>query len=582
MATKCMNEVLQHLRQAMLRSDGAGLTDGQLLDRFIEQREEAALEALVRRHGPLVWSICLRVLGNHHDAEDAFQATFLVLVRRAASVVPREMVANWLYGVASQTARKARATTAKRRSRERLTTQLPEPAVPEPDDGGDLLHELHQVLGRLPTKFRVSIILCDLEGKTRTEAARQLGVPEGTVAAWLSRGRAMLTKRLAGHGLAMTTGVWAAALAQSKASAFVPISLLRSTMQAASLLTSEQAAAGIISTPVFALMEGVLREMLATKIKTVTALVLTMVTMVGLGSGGLAYRMHAAEKRLPEQQQVFATSETQTDDAEFAAAEDEADEDALVGSDKEGKKEIKIADFVALEINLPIHVSVTRGDTFRLVISGDDNLLDVIKAAKEGSTLKLTSAKRSWRMKRPLKATITMPALQSVNLNTSCQATIKDFKSNKDFKAKVTGSSKLDGSIEAENMRLEASGSSSVKLKGAAKKMILIASGSSQFQLEDFALEELKVETRGADRVKFKGSAKKATLSASGASNLQMEDCALEKATVKLAGASRAALNVKTNLNYSLTGASLLQYQGDPKIDKARSSGASSVTRKKR
>jgi RNA polymerase sigma factor (sigma-70 family) len=577
-----MNKVLQHLRQVMLRSGGAGLTDGQLLDRFIEQREEAALEALVRRHGPLVWSICLRVLGNHHDAEDAFQATFLVLVRRAASVVPREMVANWLYGVASQTARKARATTAKRKSRERLTTQVPEPAVPEPDDGGDLHHQLHQALGRLPTKFRVSIILCDLEGKTRTEAARQLGVPEGTLAAWLSRGRAMLTKRLAGHGLAMTTGVLTVALAQSKASACVPISLLRSTVQAASLLAAEQAAAGIISTPAFALMEGVLREMLATKIKVAATLVLAMGTMVGLGSSGLVYRMHAAEKRLPEQQQVISTNEIRPDDAEFAAAEEEADEDALVGSDKEGKKEIKIADFVALEINLPIHVSATRGDTFRLVISGDDNLLDVVKAAKEGSTLKLTKAKRSWQMKQPLKATITMPALERINLNTACQATIKGFKSNKDFKAKLTGASKLDGSIEAENMSLEATGSSSLKLKGAAKKIILVASGASQIQLEDFALEELKLKADGADRVKVKGSAKKATLSASGASQLQMEDCALDTATVKLSGASWAALHVKTTLNYSLSGASYLHYQGDPKIDKARSSGASFVTRKKR
>src|SRR5262245_42904641 len=114
MATSQMSEVLQQLRRAVLLRDGAGLTDGQLLEGYLSRRDEAALAALVRRHGPMVWGVCRRVLRNHHDAEDAFQATFLVLVRKAAAVVPREMVANWLYGVAHRTALKARATTANR------------------------------------------------------------------------------------------------------------------------------------------------------------------------------------------------------------------------------------------------------------------------------------------------------------------------------------------------------------------------------------------------------------------------------------------------------------------------------------
>src|SRR6476660_1325192 len=112
-------------RTGILR-DGAGLTDGQLLADCISRREEAALAALVRRHGPMVWGVCRRVLRNHHDAEDAFQATFLVLVRKAASIVPRQMVANWLYGVARQTALKARATAARRKGRERQVADMPQ------------------------------------------------------------------------------------------------------------------------------------------------------------------------------------------------------------------------------------------------------------------------------------------------------------------------------------------------------------------------------------------------------------------------------------------------------------------------
>src|SRR5262245_39479638 len=129
MATSPMSEVIHHLRRTVLLPDGAGLTDGQLLEGFLSRRDEAARAALVRRHGPMVWGVCRRVLRSYHDAEDAFQATFLVLVRKAASIVPRETVANWLYGVAHQTALKARATAARRRTRERQVAQMPEPAA---------------------------------------------------------------------------------------------------------------------------------------------------------------------------------------------------------------------------------------------------------------------------------------------------------------------------------------------------------------------------------------------------------------------------------------------------------------------
>src|SRR5262249_12024190 len=119
MPTSQISEGIQRLRKTVLQRDGAGLTDGQLLGEYVEHRDEAAFAALVRPHGPMVWGLCRRILRHHQDAEDAFQATFLVLVRKAASVRPRELVANWLYGVAHQTALKARATAARRRARVR-------------------------------------------------------------------------------------------------------------------------------------------------------------------------------------------------------------------------------------------------------------------------------------------------------------------------------------------------------------------------------------------------------------------------------------------------------------------------------
>src|SRR5215469_14991188 len=128
MTTRLTSQVIQHFRKAVLLQDGGGMTDGQLLGCFIESRDEEAFAALVKRHGPMVWGVCHRMLSRYQDAEDAFQATFLVLVRRAASVLPREMVANWLYGVACMTAQRVQRTAARRR-RERQVVQMPEPAV---------------------------------------------------------------------------------------------------------------------------------------------------------------------------------------------------------------------------------------------------------------------------------------------------------------------------------------------------------------------------------------------------------------------------------------------------------------------
>jgi RNA polymerase sigma factor (sigma-70 family) len=275
MATKRTTPVITQLRKALLMHDAAGLTDGQLLGSFIERRDEAAFAALVKHHGPMVWGVCRRLL-REHDAEDAFQATFLVLVRKAASIMPREMVANWLYGVAHQTALHSRRTAVRRTTRERQVAHMPEPLPSEQVPWHDLQPLLDQELARLPDKYRVAIVLCDLEGKTRKEAARQLDCPEGTLAARLARGRVLLAKRLARHGLAISGGGLAALLAQSPASAGVPPSLVASTIKAATVVATGQAAAGVLSTKVVALMAKVSKTMLLTKLRIATAVLLVL------------------------------------------------------------------------------------------------------------------------------------------------------------------------------------------------------------------------------------------------------------------------------------------------------------------
>jgi RNA polymerase sigma factor (sigma-70 family) len=278
----------------VLLREEVGLTDGQLLEDFISRCDSAALEALVRRHGPMVWGVCRRLLRHYHDAEDAFQTTFLVLVRKAPSIGSPELLANWLYGVARQTALKARATTAKRRMRERLVTEMPESAVTDRDLWHDLQPLLDEEWSRLSEKYRVVFVLCDLEGKTRKEAARQLGVPDGTLAARLARARVMLAKRLARHGLPASGGLLAAVLSQN-ASAAVPTLLMNLTIKAVTLVAAGQAAAGLISADVAALTEGVLKTMLLTKLKF--AMGLLLVAGLIIGTSGMICQMQAAEQK---------------------------------------------------------------------------------------------------------------------------------------------------------------------------------------------------------------------------------------------------------------------------------------------
>jgi RNA polymerase sigma factor (sigma-70 family) len=250
-----MSEVLQELRSTLLLPQTADLTDAQLLECFVSRRETVALEALVRRHGRMVWNVCRRILGNHHDAEDAFQATFLVLVRKAASIRSQAQVGNWLYGVAHQTARKARVTRARRTQRESAVTRMPEPAVPEQDLWSDLQPLLDREVSRLPEKQRMVLVLCVLEGKTLKEAARELGCPEGTVASRLARARALLAKLLTRQGVALSSGTLTCVLSQKAAAAAVPKAVMTATITAVTRVVAGHAVTGVVSVRVAALLD---------------------------------------------------------------------------------------------------------------------------------------------------------------------------------------------------------------------------------------------------------------------------------------------------------------------------------------
>jgi RNA polymerase sigma factor (sigma-70 family) len=285
-----MNRVLRHLRRAALLTAGDALTDAQLLEAFLTRHEEAAFEALLRRHGPMVLGVCRRVLRNCHDAEDAFQATFLVLARKAGSV---RSLSGWLYGVAYRTAMKARALNAKRRAKERRAASTARPEAAEESASDELLARLDHELNRLPEKYRVAVVLCELEGKTRREAARLLGLPEGTLSSRLAQARNLLARRLSRHGTALSGGAVAALLCRGAAPAGVPPPLLASTAKAGVALAAGQAlAAGAVPAQVVALTEGVMKAMLLSKLKVGSALAVVLAVAVSAGAG-LTYRAAA-------------------------------------------------------------------------------------------------------------------------------------------------------------------------------------------------------------------------------------------------------------------------------------------------
>lgn len=269
-----------------------GLGESGLLERFVAHRDQAAFESLLARHGPMVLGVCSRLLDDPHEVEDAFQAVFLVLVRRAGSLRDGDRLGPWLYGVALKVAHRVRSRSARRRAVEKGGDLV---AAVEPVGGGppDLLGtELYEELERLPSKYRDPVVMCDLEGRTHEEAARLLRWPVGTVKGRLSRARELLRGRLVRRGLAPSVAAIVLSL-NHDARASVPPALFEQTVRAAMGLAAGAGAAtlaGSVSASVLGLADGVIATMLTGKLKA-TGLVLLGAGILTAGSAGFAYQL---------------------------------------------------------------------------------------------------------------------------------------------------------------------------------------------------------------------------------------------------------------------------------------------------
>ena len=282
MARTATNPILQLIRRVHRDARADGSADQDLLRRFLSERDEAAFEALLRRHGAMVLDVCRGVLGNDADAEDAFQATFLILARKAESIRKVSSLACWLHGVAYRTALRARADSARRQRHEARAPQRSTTPDAEELTWGEIRQVVHEELDRLPERHRAALVLCYLQGKTQDEAAVQLGLPKGTLKGYLERGRARLRARLVsrglGPGVALALAAWPAAM---EAAGLSPL-LISATVKTATAFAAGKAAVSVVSPSVAALSEGMVKAMLFRKLKIAAIL---FVTIVGSGAG---------------------------------------------------------------------------------------------------------------------------------------------------------------------------------------------------------------------------------------------------------------------------------------------------------
>jgi RNA polymerase sigma factor (sigma-70 family) len=284
--------VFQQLRTLFGAGTASGLDDGQLVQRFIDRRDEAAFAALLARHGPLVLGVCRRLLADPADVEDAFQATFLVLVRKAGSLRDSRLLGTWLYKVSYRVALRARAGAGRR------TPPTPEGVAPTPADElerRELRAVIDEEIDRLPWRYRRPVVLCYLEGLSHEEAASRLGCAVGTINSRLATARQRLKGRLSRRGMAPSEVPVVVAALPAAARVGVPAALLRVTSQAALGVANGCAVAGAVSATAAVLAEGVLRAMITSKLRVAAAGLLA----AGLAVAGLGLLPRGASGALP-------------------------------------------------------------------------------------------------------------------------------------------------------------------------------------------------------------------------------------------------------------------------------------------
>ena len=308
LSRSCLDRgVGRHLGRLFSSGTVTGLTEGQLLDRFATSRDESAFEALVERHGPMVLGVCRQLLRDPNDVDDAFQATFLVLVRKAGTLRQKELLGNWLYGVAYRVALRARSLEAGRTCQGAWHVDVNNLGDNSGSEHSETVCDsvvrseqfplIHEEVNRLPQKYRSPVLLCYFEGLTHDEAAVKLGWPVGTVKGRLARARDLLRGRLSRRGVTVASAALAAHLGSVSLRACVPTSLTHSTLEAALAVASGSSAAlsasSAVSLSVASLTQGVIKAMVISQFKPIVVSTVVVTGLLTAGASVAAFQARA-------------------------------------------------------------------------------------------------------------------------------------------------------------------------------------------------------------------------------------------------------------------------------------------------
>lgn len=509
----------------------ATLTDSELLRRFVSVRDEQAFAQMVCRHGPMVLRTCRRIVGQAHDADDAFQATFMVLARRAGAIQPPGMLGAWLHGVACRCAQSLRHKLARQRGRELPLEESPPVEVPV-TDVLDWLPYLDHEIQRLPQVYRRAVVLCELEGRSRKEVAHLLGVAEGTLSSRLATARKRLAKRLARRGLAsgLVLSSWMAM--NSTATAALPQAVVQSTTEMAMKLLHSSAALSLSPT-IFHLTQGALNSMFITKCK-VLAFVAVSFGCLGLGCWFISEAAaHDAPLTHPLALPILAApsvpASTLIDDDDDhdkkhdkkhqdPKYKDKSTQETITGSGNLKTESRPVDHFTSIQLQNAGKLTIKQTGKERLTIKTDDNILPLLKTEVEDSKLVLTNAK------------------DNINL--------KPSKDN-EYTIEVKALSKLE------------------------------INGAGTIIVQDLDGKEMKVAVQGAGTVTLAGSVDNLQIAINGAGTVHAEKLSANVATVTIPGSGTVMVNAKDTLKATIFGAGSVQYLGEPKVTKAiRGSGS--------
>lgn len=508
MASEGTRSVARNLRTLYDSGTTAGLTDGQLLERFATRRGEAAelaFAALVERHGPMILRTCRGLLRHEDDALDAFQATFLILARRGGSLWVRDSLGPWLHRVASRVAVHALRVASRRRAAERKAAE----GRPERSAGvvhrDDLERVLHQELDRLPDRYRIPILLCDLDGRTHDEAARHLRCPVGTVKSRLARGREQLRGRLARRGIAPTIGALGTLLSADSTSAEMPKGVLESAARAACQVAGgEKAAAGAVSARATSLADGTWRSLMLAKLKRTTACLLAT-AIIGAGAGRVV--------GWPSTGQTNRDDQTPGADKAADAAPSQGNAPVVTQAEKRD-----LPDFDEIHVIGHIRALITPGPDRRVAVIGDGGpssevQLRMIQIPGSGRRiLEVTGpldvhegeSKDAGKVPDGLAVEIITPRMNKVSAGPHASVEIRDIR-DEALTLTVTDGARLQAAGTCNSLAARVGGSGVLDASGLkVEEATVTATGRSTTVVH--ASKSLSVVSQGDARVEYVGT----------------------------------------------------------------------------